>query len=90
MLVENYQFYRIKSLILLNDFLCPACNVTCVLGSPRFKVLETFMMLKHVFLSRKTLIFANKAKLPIHYVKVGSAKGSCALSTWLWSGIFQL
>jgi len=31
LLVENYYYYRIKSLSLLNDFLCPASNMTCAL-----------------------------------------------------------
>jgi len=63
-LVENH-------LILLSDFLCPVCNVTYPLGVPALHSFKDFFDVETRLIVQKNFIFANKAKLPIYYVKVG-------------------
>jgi len=50
LLVENH-------LILLNDFLCPACNVTCALGVPALQNFRDFFDVETRLLVQKNFYF---------------------------------
>jgi len=50
LLVENH-------LILLNDFLCPACNVTCSLGVPALQGFRAFIDVETCLVVQKNFDF---------------------------------
>jgi len=84
LLVEN-------RLILQNDFLCPACNVTCAFGVRALQSFRDFSDDETSLLVQKNFIFTNQPKIPIHYVKVEKYQGlPCLVDPALVRGISTL